>query len=76
MVRASGGLTDHATAAASVAGSIAIAIAPFALGFLSDAIGFHLAFRLVPAFLVTALALMVARPVSEVTGPRVVEVFE
>lgn len=76
VVRASGGLTDHATAAASVAGSIAIAIAPFALGFLSDAIGFHLAFLLVPAFLVTALALMVARPVSEVTGPRVVAVFE
>ena len=76
VVRASGGLTDHATAAASVAGSIAIAIAPFALGFLSDAIGFHLAFLLVPAFLVTALALMIARPVSEVSGPRVVPVFE
>ena len=76
VVRASGGLTDRATAAASVAGSVAIGIAPFALGFLSDTIGFHVAFLLVPAFLVTALVLMIARPVSEVSGPRVVSVFE
>jgi MFS family permease len=76
-VRASGGLTDRATAASSVAGSVAIAIAPFALGFLSEAVGFHTAFLLVPAFLVTALILMAIRPVDDsVTGPRVVPVFE
>ncbi len=76
-VRASGGLTDRATAASSVAGSFAIAIAPFALGFLSDAIGFHVAFLLVPVFLATALVLMIVRPVADtVSGPRVVPVFE
>lgn len=76
-VRASDGLTDRATAAASVAGSIAIAIAPFALGFLSDAVGFHLAFLLVPAFLALSLALIVLRPVDDsVSGPQVVPIFE
>ena len=76
-VRASDGLTDRATAAASVAGSIAIAIAPFALGFLSDAIGFHLAFLLVPLFLALALVLMVLRPVADsVSEPLPTAVLE
>lgn len=65
VVRASGGMTDRASAAASIAGSIAIAIAPFLLGVLSDTIGFHLAFLLVPAFLAAALAILVARPVAD-----------
>lgn len=77
VVRASGGITNKATAAASVAGSIAIAIAPFALGFLSDAIGFHWAFLLVPVFLIVSLALIMMRPVADtVSGPQVVPVFE
>ncbi len=76
-VRASGGLTDHAAAAASVAGSIAIAIAPFGLGALSDAIGFHEAFLLVPAFLVLALVILVVRPVPDEPGAvRVVPTLE
>lgn len=67
VVRASGGMTDRASAAASIAGSISMAIAPFALGTLSDTIGFHLAFLLVPVFLAVALAILVVRPVPDVT---------
>jgi predicted MFS family arabinose efflux permease len=65
VVRASGGMTDRASASASIAGSIAIAIAPFLLGVLSDAVGFHIAFLLVPVFLATALVIMVIRPVPD-----------
>ena len=67
VVRASGGMTDRASAAASIAGSVSMAIAPFALGALSDTIGFHLAFLLVPLFLAVALVLMVLRPVPDVS---------
>jgi fucose permease len=76
-VRSSGGLTDHAAAAASIAGSIAIAVAPFGLGALSDAIGFHEAFLLVPAFLVLALVILIVRPVPDEPGAaRVVPTLE
>jgi len=76
-VRSSGGLTDHAAAAASIAGSIAIALAPFGLGALSEAIGFHEAFLLVPAFLVIALVILVVRPVPDQPGAaRVVSTLE
>lgn len=61
-VQASGGMTDRASALASVFGSLAIASAPFALGALSDVVGFHLAFLLVPALLVAALLILLARP--------------
>jgi len=63
VVRASGGMTDRASAAASVAGSASMEVAPFAFGLLADTIGFHLAFLLVPAALLVALATMWARPV-------------
>lgn len=66
VVRASGGMTDRASASASLYGSVAIAIAPFALGVLSDTIGFHLAFLLVPLFLLLAVVLLVVRPVPDV----------
>ena len=62
VVRSSGGMTDRASASASIAGSIAIAVAPFALGVLSDTVGFHLAFLLVPLFLGTALVILAVRP--------------
>ncbi|CAB4956646.1 MAG: MFS transporter [Actinobacteria bacterium] len=76
-VRSSGGLTDHAAAAASVAGSIAIALAPFGLGALSDVIGFHEAFLLVPAFLALALVILIVRPVPDEPGAaRVVPTLE
>jgi predicted MFS family arabinose efflux permease len=66
VVRASGGMTDRASASSSVAGSIAIAVAPIALGVLSDTVGFHVAFLLVPVLLLTALALLVLRPLHDV----------
>lgn len=67
VVRSSGGMTDRASAAASIAGSISMAIAPFALGALSDTIGFHVAFLLVPALLAVALVILVIRPVPDLT---------
>ena len=71
VVRASGGMTDRASASASIAGSIAIAIAPFALGVLSDTVGFHVAFLLVPLFLAAALVILVVRPEPDaVATPR------
>ena len=45
--------------------SAAIAVAPFLLGVLSDTIGVHTAFLLVPALLAVALILMVARPLPD-----------
>ena len=65
VVRHSGGLTNRAAAYASVAAAVAGGIAPFALGVLSDAAGIHLAFLLVPLFLVLALAILVIKPVPD-----------
>lgn len=61
-VHESGGMTDRAAALCSVFGSIAIAIAPFALGALADSIGFHAAFLLMPMLLVTAMVILLVRP--------------
>lgn len=65
VVRSSGGMTDRASAAASIAGSISMAISPFALGTLSDMIGFHLAFLLVPLLLAIALVILIVRPLPD-----------
>lgn len=67
-VQASGGMTDRVSALASVYGSLAIASAPFALGALSDVVGFHLAFLLVPALLVIALVILLVRPLHPVSS--------
>ncbi len=64
-VRASGGMTDRASASASIAGSIAIAIAPIVLGMISDALGFHIAFLVVPVLLLGALTILIVRPVPD-----------
>ena len=61
-VHASGGMTDRTSALASVFGSTAIAVAPFILGALSDTIGFHRAFLLVPAMLSVSLIILLVRP--------------
>lgn len=61
-VHSSGGMTDRTSALASVFGSIAIAVAPFVLGALSDTIGFHQAFLLVPAMLGVSLVILILRP--------------
>jgi predicted MFS family arabinose efflux permease len=65
VVRASGGMTDRASASASIAGSIAIGTAPIILGVLSDRIDFHVAFLLVPVLLLVGLAILVIRPVPD-----------
>ena len=64
-VRLSNGMTDRATALSSLFGSFAMAIAPFALGALADALGFHLAFLMVPVLLGSALAILLLRPAPE-----------
>lgn len=70
-VHESGGMTDRAAALSSVFGSIAIAIAPFALGALADSIGFHTAFLLMPLLLVLALVILLVKPVRIVTAGSV-----
>jgi hypothetical protein len=44
-------------------------LAPFALGALADATDFHLALLLVPAMLVVALILLIAKPVTSPPVP-------
>lgn len=62
-VASSGGLIDRASGLSSVAAGAASGIAPFILGAMSDTIGFHRAFLIVPLLLITALALIMAKPV-------------
>ena len=69
-VVASDGLTDRAAGLAAVAASIASGIAPFALGALSQSIGFHLAFLMVPVFLGCGLAILLTKPVHQLTAGR------
>lgn len=64
-VRAADGHTDRASALSSIWGSIGVGVAPFILGALAGTIGFHRAFLLVPVFLVTALAIVLLKPVAE-----------
>ncbi len=68
-VATSGGRTDRASALTSVFGSCSIALAPFALGALADATDFHLALLLVPAMLIVALVLLIAKPVTSPPAP-------
>ena len=76
-LRASAGLTDRASGRTSAGASVGIAIAPFALGAMADAIGFHTAFLLVPALLGTALVIVLLRPIpDDVSGPRLVMTLE
>jgi predicted MFS family arabinose efflux permease len=63
-VASSGGLIDRASGLSSVAAGAAGGIAPFILGALSDSIGFHSAFLIVPVLLATALVLILAKPVK------------
>src|SRR6185369_467724 len=66
-IGAAPGQADRASSIATLGGGIAIGVAPFLLGFLSDTITVRYAFLLVPVFLVLAtVALIAAR-----TGPRI-----
>jgi fucose permease len=67
-VVASDGLTDRAAGLASVAASVASGLAPFALGALSQTLDFHLAFLIVPGFLICALAILLIKPVPEISA--------
>ncbi|QZN84372.1 sugar MFS transporter [Cellulomonas sp. C5510] len=53
LLGASAGATDAAQARATVAGGLAIGIAPFLLGALADAVGTHAAFVVVPVVAVS-----------------------
>lgn len=57
-VLASGGLTDTAASMSSVAAGLSSGIAPFILGALSDSIGVHGAFLIVPVMLMGAFVLL------------------
>ena len=63
-VAASGGRTNHAAARAGLATSLALATAPFALGFIADLTNLHTALLLVAAMLVAALLILQFRPVD------------
>jgi fucose permease len=62
-VASSGGLIDKASGLSSVAAGAAGGVAPFILGALSDTIGLHFAFLIVPVLLTTALIVIIAKPV-------------
>ena len=64
-VHASGGMNDRASAITGVFASGAIAVLPFVMGALADAVGVHGAFLVLPVLLVAGLALLLARPESE-----------
>lgn len=63
-VAASGGRTNHAAARAGLATSVALATAPFALGFIADLTNLHTALLLVGAMLIIALVILQFRPVD------------
>lgn len=62
-VIASGGLTDRATGLCVVFAGLAGGIGPFTLGALSDQVGVHYAFLIVPVLLIGAFVLLQAVPV-------------
>jgi hypothetical protein len=57
------GLADAAATRSSLASGLAIGASPFVLATLSDAIGLHSAFVMVPVLLTVALAVSVKHPV-------------
>lgn len=62
-IKLSGGRAELAGAVNMLGGGIAIGIAPFLLGYMSDRVGIHLAYLLVPALIAIAVvALVVSRP--------------
>lgn len=61
-VQTSGGWAIQATSLVSIAGGLAFAIIPLALGSLAEIVGIHFAFLLLPALLMTALVLLRLHP--------------
>lgn len=69
LLRASGGRTDAAASWASLGAGMASGGAPFALGAISDVVGPHLGFVLVPALLLVAACGVVVAPVRRALSP-------
>ena len=63
MLAAAPGMADAAATRSSLASGLAIGASPFVLAALSDAIGLHSAFVMVPVLLATTLVLSVRHPV-------------
>lgn len=61
-VQTSGGWATQATSLVSIAGGVAFAIIPLALGSLAEIVGIHIAFLLLPALLITALVILRLHP--------------
>ncbi len=70
LLRASGGRTDEAAGWATFGAGFASGSAPFALGAVSDSVGPHSGFLLVPAVLVVAAAGVVLAPLRRRTTAR------
>jgi fucose permease len=58
-IEMSGGHAELAGSVNMFGSGIAVGIAPFALGFLSDRVGIHTAYLLLPGFIVAAVAAVV-----------------
>ena len=67
-VRASAGRPDRATALVSVGSGIASGAAPFALGALSDHVGVHNAYGIVPILLAIAITISIFKRVPALEG--------
>lgn len=70
LLRASGGRTDAAASWATLGAGVASGGAPFALGALSDVVGPHRGFVLVPALLLVAVGGVVLAPVRRRVAHR------
>ena len=61
-VQTSGGWATQATSLVSIAGGVAFAIIPLALGALAEIVGIHFAFLLLPVLLIAALVILRLHP--------------
>lgn len=64
-VQASGGWATEATSLVSIAGGVAFAIIPLALGALAEIVGIHIAFLMLPVLLIAALIILRFHPEVE-----------
>jgi len=65
IIRSAHGSTDRAAALTLAAATTAIGGAPFILGAVSEALGVHLAFLVVPVLLIASFVLVSLRPVAD-----------
>lgn len=67
-IEMAGGQAELAGAINMFGGGIAVATAPFALGFLSDRVGIHTAYLLLPGFIVVAAAAVLTSRRAAISG--------